>query len=235
MNLRHLGLLLVVALVAISRAALAQSDDFKLVLFGKITQVEGRTVQYIKTDGTSGTIEFSPKAVTHDATQPVASSLPMSEVKTGDIFVLAVDSAGKTHLVLVRDERATHREWDAVFVRIIPGYTTIHGPSPSPSGAPSDIPAGEKYKVVGYGKITAIVGEKLTIQMSPERTASVTVPKNAVYHDAAQAFGATSPSSQLQVGDEILMTADPADVPHVLFLHPGAKLHPSWQGHLTRG
>lgn len=237
MKPRHVGLLLLLALVALSRAALAQSPDLKLVLFGKVTKVEGRTVTYITRDGASGTIEFSPKAVVHDTTQPFATTQTLADLKPDDIFVLAVDGAGKTHLGLVRNERATHREWDAIFVQLIPGYTTIYGASATQPGA-TTAPAesvGQKYKVVGYGKLAAISGATLSLQMADGKTASVTVPNNAIYHDASQAFGADCSATALQVGDEVLMTADSADVPHVLFLRAGAKLHPSWQGHLTRG
>lgn len=240
MKLRHLGLALLVALLALSRAALAQSTDLKLVLFGKVTKVEGRTVTYMSRDGSSGTIEFSPKAVVHDTTQPYAATQSLADVKPDDIFVLAVDGAGKTHLAIVRNERATHREWDAIFVQIIPGYGSIYGgaaqsgqPAPSGQTTPPETTTGEKYKMIMVGKLTAMDGSKVSVQSSDGKTASVTMPPNAVYHDASQAFGVTSSASALQVGDEVLLTVDGSDVAHVLFLHPGAKLHSSWPAHMS--
>jgi hypothetical protein len=37
----------------------------------------------------------------------------------------------------------------------------------------------------------------------------------------------------LEVGDEVMLSSDTQQVPHVLFLHLGQRLHPSWNGHLS--
>lgn len=237
MNPRTLLRALLLALFALGSVAHAQAPEMTLMLFGKITEIDGRNVKFLNRDGSSGNISFSPTALTHDATRPLAETIPLDGAQVGDIFVLATDASKKTHLVLVRNERATHPEWDAVFVRIIPGYATVHG-SNAPTGAttaPPQRPASaDVFKVVSYGKVKAFTPPQMSLVDGNGQAQSVEIPANAVFHDASKPFGPTADASQIQAGDEILLTADGADAPHVLFLRTGTRLDPTWAQHLTR-
>lgn len=230
------------AMLAMVGAANADSADFQLVIFGQIQQVDGRKVTFSRTDGQTGSIEFSPAAEVHDASSPPPARITLADIRAGDIFVLGTDRQQKTHIIVYHQNQRIDRTWDALFVQVVPGYRTVYPTGGQSAAAPprttspsaGQATTGEgRLKVVMMGKVTSISGAQVVILGDNGKRSTITVPDGASWHDLALPYASSGASGRMQVGDMAVMTADSADRPHVLYLHAGANLHPSWNGRVA--
>jgi hypothetical protein len=89
------------------------------------------------------------------------------------------------------------------------------------------------YFVRLMGQITHSDGANITLKKQNGESMNITLPNNATLHDIAQPVSSTRPVS-IQAGDDVMLTVDKADRPHVLILHPRQSIDASWKGVVAR-
>jgi hypothetical protein len=231
-------LLVAIVFACCAPAWAAPAPDLQFVVFGRVDGVQGRKLSFTQQNGQSGTIELSPTVVFHDATQPPPALVDVSALHPGDIIVLATDAQRRTHLIIANPRGRPQRDWDALFARIVPGYKSLYAgqmhAAPSGGGQGGNGAVHGQLKMVMIGKVAGLSSGTVVVRRSDGQSATVTLPPNVVFHDLSEPSGASASFEAIHEGDDIVMTSDASEQPHVLFLHAGQTMNPSWRGMVAK-
>ena len=87
------------------------SGGFRVVIYGQVKAISGKSLTIATLNGQSATIEPSSKAIFHDGSQVPSTTTTFSKIRQGDEIMVLTDSANKTHIVFLHPGEQMNQAW----------------------------------------------------------------------------------------------------------------------------